>query len=162
MPAPPRDWADPFLEQARENLRAAWSIPIDDAPATFCMLLQMTFEKLGKAAFTRSGQYAPRQHHVASHLFVVLLRHPAGVDLLTKFPNVQQFVFELETANPAVAGRDQPNIEYPWEDLATATVLYPLRDHHLVKRVSDPKDRITADALKFASALEKELQTIVP
>jgi len=28
MPAVPRDWSDPFLEQAREDLRAAWAIPV--------------------------------------------------------------------------------------------------------------------------------------
>ena len=34
MPAVPRDWADPFLEQAREDLKAAWQISPAEAPST--------------------------------------------------------------------------------------------------------------------------------
>ena len=45
----PRDWADPFLQQAREDLRAAQVAYSAACESTFCMLLQMTFEKLAKA-----------------------------------------------------------------------------------------------------------------
>jgi hypothetical protein len=48
-----RDWADPFLEQARADLRAAQAAYAAQCESTFCMLLQMTFEKLAKAAFAR-------------------------------------------------------------------------------------------------------------
>lgn len=44
----PRDWADPFLEQAREDLKAAWAVQSAQSASTLCMLLQMVFEKLAK------------------------------------------------------------------------------------------------------------------
>ena len=165
VPAAPRDWADPFLEQAREDLKAAWSVRPNHSASTFCMLLQMVFEKLGKAAYARAGNVVPRTHRVASHLFAVLLRHPAGTALLRVNGNVQQFVAELEAAHPQVAGQQPqpwPQLEYPWEDPAAGTVFCPARDLPLARRVRDPKDRIALDCLKFASALEKELNVIVP
>lgn len=165
MPAAPRDWSDPFLEQAREDLKAAWAIPAEASPSTLCMLLQMVFEKLAKAAYARSGYVVPRTHQAATHLFAVLLRHPAGAAILQASPNVQQFVMELEAAQPAVAGRQPqpcPQLEYPWEDPVNSTVHYPARDLSLARRAQSPRDRIVIDCLKFASAVEKQLTTIVP
>ncbi len=69
MPAPPRDWALPFLEQARADLRVAWAIPETARGSTFCMLLQMVFEKIAKAGFARSGQAVPHNHQVATRFF---------------------------------------------------------------------------------------------
>ncbi len=165
MPAAPRDWSDPFLEQAREDLKAAWAIPAEASPSTLCMLLQMVFEKLAKAAYARSGYAVPRTHQAATHLFAVLLRHPAGAAILQASPNVQQFVMELEAAQPSVASRQPqpcPQLEYPWEDPVNSTVHYPARDLSLARRVQSPCDRIVIDCLKFASAVEKQLTTIVP
>ena len=166
MPATPRDWADPFLEQAREDLQAAWLlVPSEQCASTLCMLLQMVFEKLAKAAYARGGHAVPRTHSAASHLFAVLQRHPAGKTLLTASPHVQQFVADLENAHPAIAGRQVPpwpQLEYPWEDVGTGTVHYPAKDLFLARRIRNPKDRIALDCLKFASALEKQLTTMVP
>jgi hypothetical protein len=164
VPASPRDWADPFLEQAREDLKAAWSVPASQSASTFCMLLQMVFEKLGKAAYARAGNVVPRTHQAASLLFGMLLRHPAGEALLQVNGNVRQFVIELEAAHPQVARRQPqpwPQLEYPWEDPAAGTVFSPARDLPLARRVRDPKDRIALDCLKFASALAKQLPVIV-
>jgi hypothetical protein len=127
------------------------------------MLLQMVFEKLGKAAYARAGNVVPRTHQVASLLFAMLLRHPAGVALVQANGNVRQFVAELEAAHPQVAGRQPhpyPQLEYPWED--AGKVLCPARDLPLARRVKNPTDRIALDCLKFASALEKQLTAIVP
>ena len=165
MPVTPRDWSDPFLEQAREDLRAAWSIPVNESPSTLCMLIQMVFEKLAKAAYSRSGLVVPKTHRAASHLFAVLPRHPSGQALLQARPNVQQFIMQLEAAHPSIAGRQVPpwpQLEYPWEDASNSTVQYPARDLSLARRVQDPKDRIALDCLKFASALEKDMDTIFP
>ena len=166
MPTVPRDWADPFLEQAREDLAAAWLIvPSDKCASTLCMLLQMVFEKLAKAAYARAGNPTPKTHQAASLLFLVLQRYPAGKALLAESPNVQQFVADLENAHPAIAGKQSPpwpQLEYPWEDASTGSVLYPAADLYLVRRVRDPNDRIALDCLKFASALEQQLTTIVP
>lgn len=164
MPAAPRDWADPFLEQAREDLKAAWAVPADASPSTLCMLLQMVFEKLAKAAYARSGLVVPHTHRAASHLFAVLLRHPAGADILRAAPSVRQFVMELEAAQPSLAGQQPqpcPQLEYPWEDPVGNTVQYPARDLPLARRVQSPRDRIALDCLKFASAVEKKLTTII-
>ena len=105
MPITPRDWSDLFLEQAREDLRAAWLIPSEVSASTLCMLIQMVFEKLAKAAYSRGGHVVPKTHQAASHLFAMLLRHPAGKTLLQASPNVQQFVMELEAAQPSIAGK---------------------------------------------------------
>jgi len=164
MPSTPRDWSDAFLEQAREDLRAAYALPASDCPSTLCMLLQMVFEKLAKAAFARAGAPNANSHQVATRLFLLLERNPSGKKLLQATPNVRQFVTELENAHPAVANRSSPpwpRLEYPWED-ATGQVLYPARDLPLARRVRNPSDRILVDCLKFASAFEKQLTTIIP
>ena len=168
MPPVPRDWADPFLEQAREDLKAAWAL-VDanpcPAPSTLCMLIQMVFEKLAKAAFARAGLVVPKNHQVATRLFLMLTRHPSGKAILTVYPNVEQFITDLENAHPAVAGKQippWPQLEYPWEDTATGIIQYPAQHLYLVRRVQDPKDRITLDCLKFASAMEKQLTSIIP
>ncbi len=167
MPVTPRDWSDPFLEQAREDLRAAWSVA--NAPhasaSTLCMLLQMVFEKLAKAAYARSGKVVPRTHQAASHLFVLLGRHPAGMSILQANPQVRQFVAELEAAHPSVAARQSqtwPQLEYPWEDVSAGVVRWPARDLPLARRVNDPRDRIALDCLMFASALAKQIPVIIP
>lgn len=165
MPATPRDWSDPFLEQAREDLRVAWSLPAERRGSTFCMLLQMVFEKLAKAAYARSGAVVPHTHKAASHLFEVLLRHPAGVEILRTSPGVREFVAQLEDAQPSVAGKHAqpcPQLEYPWDDPAHGTVFFPERDLGLARRTRDPQDRIALDCLRFASAIEKHLPTLIP
>ena len=162
MPVTPRDWSDPFLEQAKADLNVAWSINPELRGSTFCMLLQMVFEKIAKAFYTRSGQTVPRTHKVASHLFQILLRHPKSSTLLPN-SNVEQFIQELELAHPSLAGRQTPvwpQLEYPWEE--SGFIYYPERDLSLVKRVSNPKDRIALDCLKFASAMIDQIKIIIP
>ncbi len=164
MPAAPRDWAEPFFEQAREDLAAARAVFSADSAATLCMLLQMVFEKMAKAAVARSGGAVPHRHQVVSRLFVALERDQRGHDLLRQHPNVRAFILQLEDAQPSVAkdlDAHGPRLEYPWED-ATGAILYPAHDLNLAKRVRDPKDRIAQDCLKFATALEKELLNIIP
>ncbi len=164
---PDRDWALPFLQQAREDLKAAYSIAPSEAASTFCMVLQMVFEKIGKAGYLLGGSPLVKSHRAFSMLFNLLDRNPTGKTILQDNPNARQFVVELELAHPANARPDDthgqlPQLEYPWEEPATGAVLYPARDLHLAKRVRDPRDRIAADCLKFASALEKHLMEIIP
>jgi hypothetical protein len=165
MPATPRDWSDPFLEQAREDLKAAWTLHQGSSPSTFCMLLQMVFEKLAKAAYARGGCAVPHTHHIVAHLFAVLLRHPAGAKILQAGPNVRAFILELESCQPSIAKslpQPCPQLEYPWEDPIRGTVCYPARDLPLLKRVKNPRERVAQECLKFASAVEKQLATILP
>jgi hypothetical protein len=173
MPIMPRDWSEPFLEQAREDLKAAWSLanatPL--SASTLCMLIQMVFEKLAKAAFAKGGNVDNRNHQVASRVFPLIQRaSPAGVHLVRNSPNVIQFVFELETAHPFVANRAEkddptvpwPRLEYPWPDPTASVVLSPAHNLALAQRVRCSADRIAADCLKFASAFAKDFHNIIP
>jgi len=161
----PRDWSEPYFEQAKADLQAAWNIPPENRGSTFCMLLQMVFEKIAKGAYARAGNTIPKTHKIASHFIAVLQRHPAGQSVIVSNPSVFQFIQELELAQPSIAGRTSPpnpQLEYPWIDPATSAVFYPEKDLYLVKRVKDPSDRIALDALRFASYLIKELKVILP
>jgi hypothetical protein len=68
--ATPREWADAFLAQARVDLEAARLV--EAVPSVFAMVLQMTFEKLAKAALLRSGatalSTATTTHRAASRM----------------------------------------------------------------------------------------------
>ena len=70
-----REWAIGYLSQAREDLKGASAVS-GQAPSVFAMLLQMTFEKLAKAALLRSNQMtvdgAQRTHAAASRMIHVL------------------------------------------------------------------------------------------
>jgi len=162
MPAAPRDWADPFLDQAKEDLAAAYAVT-SSSPSTFCMLLQMVFEKLAKSAFARSGMPPPRNHAAAAHFFGMLRRFPSGRQLLTSNGRAEAFIVQLELAQPSVAKQNNllEQLEYPWED-AAGIVRTPCRDLALARRIADPKDRIGVDCLKFASALIKAVPEIFP
>lgn len=170
MAAAPRDWSDPCLEQAREDLKAVNALvaTAPDCGSTVCMLLQMVYEKLAKATITRNGMANPRNHQVATRLFLLLDRHPALPPALQVPRSVRQFVDELENATPQIAnlsdrsgGPPWPRLEYPWED-AAGNVLYPARDLPLARRVKDPKDRILLDCLKFATNLAINLPALYP
>src|ERR1019366_4706400 len=74
-----RDWADAFLAQARDDLKAA-EIISGHVPSAFGMLLQMAFEKLAKAALLRSSplefaRKARKSHKAASKMIQVLKRN---------------------------------------------------------------------------------------
>ena len=129
------------------------------------MLLPMVFEKLAKAAYTRSGFTIPKTHKVMTHLLAFLGRHTVGRQMLGASQNVVNFIRLLEEANPNLAGLyPQPceQLEYPWEDPSTYTIFWPEQHLSLVRRVRDPKDRIALDCLRFASDLEKKLVVIIP
>lgn len=165
MPAAPRQWAMPFLAQAREDLKAAWTMDKNAAASTFCMLMQMVFEKLSKAAYARLGNVVPHTHRVTSHLLVMLRRHPAAARIPQVVPGTLGFVAELELAHPQIAGHAMPpcpQLEYPWENPQTGKVCSPAADLPFVKRVRDPRDRIAVDILKLASALEARFDEIFP
>lgn len=154
------------MAQARVDLRAAWVLAdAMERGSTFCMLLQMVFEKLGKAAYARSGNNVARTHEIGQRFFAIMLRSPEGAVLFRKNPNVQAFIMELETAQPAVASRivpPTPQLEYPWLDPGTDTVLYPEAHLPLCRRTNDPTDRITLDILRFGSAIAAQLFSIIP
>lgn len=158
---PPQDWARPFLLQAQTDLAAAERLVEGTSESTLCMLLQMVFEKLAKAAVAYNGTLIDRSHKVMSRLIPLMRRDPATDRILVAAPHVELFVQELENANPAVAPRGMPILEYPWED-SSGTVRWPDQHLHLVRRVRDPKDRIVLDCLKFARSLVAQLDNRIP
>jgi len=166
-----RDWADPFLAQATEDLRAAQATYLVKSPSTFCMLMQMTFEKLAKAALARQHIQPPLSHEVASRLLLLLERTPGG----TSLPGVSiALVFvavrDLENAQPAVVAQamrnrgipQYPQLEYPWEHPTSGAVEWPAQHLPMAKRIADPRDPIGPQLLKFAKALEKQFNTLFP
>lgn len=168
--ATPRDWADPFLAQAREDIVAAQAAYDAGAPSTYCMLMQMVFEKLAKAAFARGGGPVPRQHQVATRLVQVLRRAPGGAVVTIGGARALQAVQQLEAAHPAVvadairrgASPQYPQLEYPWEDPASGAIEWPARHLPIARRVADPEDRVGADLLKTARAFLKHFDTMFP
>ena len=166
-----RDWADPFLAQATDDLRAAQAIYLARVPSTFCMLVQMTFEKLAKAALARQSIQPPQSHQIASRLLLLLERTPGG----TSLPGVSiglvfAAVRELENAQPAVVSSavrnhgvpQYPQLEYPWESPTTGGVEWPGEHLPIAKRIADPRDPIGPQLLKFAKALEAQFNALFP
>jgi len=172
-----RDWAVPFLDLATADLAAARACSgTSGCSATFCMLLQMTFEKLGKAAIARRTPLAaglqepPHSHQTASRLLELLLRSPGGA-AVTPSASVRAAVVDLENAHPDVAKPNAnlqppkpqwPQLEFPWIDPESGTVKSPTTDLPIVRRIGDPSDRIGVLLLKFADALVKDFNTLFP
>lgn len=120
--ATPREWANGYLQQARADLRAAEALAGAE-PSVTLMLLQMTLEKLAKAALLRAS-WASLATVVSSHQGAVRLFRALTNrrDLCRRLGFSQQaikgrilpFVDQLERLQPSLAGRG-PNLEYPWE-----------------------------------------------
>jgi hypothetical protein len=165
MPAP-RDWADPFLEQAREDLRAAQAAYTAACESTFCMLLQMTFEKLAKAAFARQGTALTHSHDGASRLLLLLALAPGGSTLPGNQSRLFAAVRDLENAQPSIvkhSGVPQyPQLEYPWVNPASNLVEWPARHLPIAQAVRDPRQRLGPDLLKLANAMSVQFNTLFP
>jgi hypothetical protein len=149
---------------------------VSASPATFAMLLQMTFEKLGKAAFARrtplnaGHSEPPHNHKTASELLQLLLRTPGGASVAPTRA-VLAAVAELECAHPSNAEADpkavpprlqSPQLEFPWRDPATGSVLSPANGLPIVRRLTDPQNQIAPSLLKFGDALVKQFNTLFP
>jgi hypothetical protein len=168
-PPPARAWSEPFFNQAREDLRAAWIIANSagsdtQVPAsTLCMVLQMVFEKIAKGAEFRAGNTPGNSHKIVDRLFLLLARHRLGREIVIKYSRTSSFVRELEAAQPAIAKSiaGTPQLEYPWDDQAGG-VRWAGADLALVKRITDPKDRVGVEALRMAEALIKVIPDIIP
>jgi hypothetical protein len=50
----------------------------------------------------------------------------------------------------------------PWESPSTGEVEWPARHVPIVRRVRNPRERIGADLLKFAHALDVQFNTLFP
>jgi hypothetical protein len=169
-----RDWAGPYVEQAGEDLRAARAAQLAACPSAFCMLLQMTFEKLGKAAFARRTPVAagfvepPHSHRTATRLLQYLALSPGGAPLAPS-PAVSAAIWELELSHPAVVtqmmqqgGPQTPQLEFPWTDPATGDVHWPARHLPLARRAASPQDPIGAHLMRFADAIRADFDVLFP
>lgn len=176
----PGDYAKPFLEQASEDLRAAQSLievlqhgnnatsqRKHGAPSTFCMLLQMSFEKLAKAVRARQGREPIREHLVVTTFLLNLARDRWRLAQISIGPDavmqgIFQFIRELENAHPQRGDDKAPQLEYPWVDATTGVVCCPARDLHLCRRVTDPRDKVAAKTMKFGAALIDKFDLLYP
>jgi HEPN domain-containing protein len=162
MEAAARDWAKPFLKQAKADLAAAEFVANGCAhlhPSTLCMLLQMVFEKLAKAAIAQGGTKPPKQHPVLSKFLPSLKASPSLPASFTA--EVEAFILQLESATPAVVKGHGERLEYPWED-AAGRVYWPARDLTLAKTVANPSDLTAVACLKCAHDLANDLFRIFP
>lgn len=168
--ATPRDWAEPFLNQAGEDLRAAQACYDKQCDSTFCMLLQMTFEKLAKAAIARGGQIPPHSHSTASELLLLLARDPRGPRVPGYGAVALDAIRELERSHPSYVanfikqakGQQYPQLEYPWENPATGTIEWPSEHLPILTRLYDAEQRLGATLLKFARGLEEQFNALFP
>ncbi len=163
--ATPKDWADAYLAQAREDLKGARLIGAR-VPSVFAMLLQMVFEKLAKAALLRSGgitvQGVCRTHAAASRMMLVLQRQrglmaPLGGPQIWR--DVLETVPELERAHPQLSQGAQ--LEYPWES-ANGTIQWPARDLRIAASLADPTSTRGGRVLSFASLLSQYFDELFP
>lgn len=116
-----RDWSVALLETARADLQAAETLAsqgCQDCPAVLCMLLQMVFEKLAKAALARVDvqrfRALRRSHAVVSRFIDILKRERVYQDLHYRWKDVFPVIRMLERAHPAIAKKG-PHLEYPFE-----------------------------------------------
>ena len=161
-----REWAEAYLEQAKEDLKAAQAIKLN-APSDFCMLMQMTFEKAAKAALLRKGSTqlnkAESSHKAASNLVRILKANRGYLPLTDTgkpymWKDILPLVTELERAQPSLAGKGQPKLEYPWEN-SEGKVCWPARDFPLIVRLKS-SPQIAPRMMKFASLLISDITRV--
>lgn len=119
-----REWAAAYLAQSRADLSALRRLQALE-PSASAMLLQMSLEKLAKAALLRCGgmsiELARRTHKAAVAMVQLLARDTRRARRVGWRADVLQqklvvLVEELERAQPSVAGVAMPCLEYPWQD----------------------------------------------
>jgi hypothetical protein len=159
-----RLWSDALLAQADADLRAAEALA--DAklrPASvLCMLLQMVFEKLAKAALARADIpcfIAHRTSHVAaSRLLSTIKNHRDYIGLRYAWKDVLPLVQALERAHPAVA-KGGPHLEYPWEEDDRMALPDELP---IVRQFDNPLDPKGLRLLRFARELRDRFDELFP
>jgi hypothetical protein len=139
------------------------------------MLMQMTFEKLGKAAFARRTPVAagllepPHSHRTASRLLQLLALSPGGAPAGPS-PAVAAAIWELELSHPHVVSQmmqqgspQAPQLEFPWIDPATGAVHWPARHLPIARRAANPQDHpIGAHLVRFAGAILADFDVLFP
>ena len=164
-----REWAVGYFEQASADMGAAQRLQGVE-PSVLAMMLQMTLEKLAKAALLRSGAItvdrARRTHAAALAMVQVLSRNPRACARLRWKPAVVQhqlapIVHDLERAQPALAPANTPCLEYPWED-PNGTVRWPARHLPLLRWFRPATGGAGVMLFQFAKDLRDRFDQVFP
>lgn len=146
-------WANAYLEQARSDWET-YEVIMQNTCATCQELhyLQMTTEKLGKAALLRSRTANLDGLGKTHKAFVSFLRlaarnHNLQRELSMRGPQLQQYVQgvlsiadQIEHLAPALV-QNGPNAEYPWET-PSGEIMAPVSfDFPVTKQLRGPKGR---------------------
>ena len=168
-----KQWGLAFLRQARSDLEGAAEVGTA-SPHTLCVLLQMGFEKLGKAYRCRfEDPFDVRRlqtSHKGGYQMVLGLSHGArfhGVPIPSTLQrgaqNHRMLIKALEELQPANAKRKSATtgqLEYPWVD-GSGRIRCPAIDLQLLKDIKNPFGSVyrPADSLKFGFEAAKNLQS---
>jgi len=162
------EWAKGYCEQARVDLQATQIlVRKSGVDSTCCMLFQMVFEKIAKAALIQSEcvtvDEARKTHAGATKMVKAIGNQRAhlrgeGIDPTTE---ALSLVEELEKAHPQITA-DGPHLEYPWEDTTTREIKWPERHLEVVRRIGDPLTGRGAELLKLADQLVRNFKKIFP
>ncbi len=146
------EWARAYKAQARADMAGARALADSNAPQSVrVMLLQMTMEKLAKAALLASGSISlsrARSSHKASVSLVQQLIHNKracrvlGWERRTVRIKILPLIEELEAAQPQSGeeNKDAPVLEYPWES-PTGEIQWPEAHLPIVRRMRQPGGR---------------------
>lgn len=164
-----QEWANAYLEQAKEDLKAATIIPLKEAPSVFCMLMQMTFEKTAKSALIKKGQMSLKKakgsHAAASKLIEFLKTHQNYLSLANMgktymWNDILPLVRQLERAQPSEAKKDKMmtfQLEYPWEESSNKEIRWPAKHFPLNTQLQANVNTIPR-LVKFASVLILDIE----
>jgi hypothetical protein len=160
---PARLWSDALLAQATDDLAAAQVLAREGGPASvLCMLLQMVFEKLAKAALARFDAQCfvalRTSHAAASRLVAAIKTQKDYVGFHYAWKDVLPLVQALERAHPALA-KGGPHLEYPWE--AGTRMALP-EEHWIVRQFDDPSDPKGPRLLRFAREICERFDELFP
>jgi len=160
-------WHEAYLSQAHSDYRIM--IRLAATGVEYCHRLhymQMLTEKLAKAMLTPAGRAtpAPATHVAFVRMLQVLKGSPEFREELgfsdaavfrTYINSLLDLAGRIERLSPSLAGMNQPNPEYPWEDPITHTVRSPAEYDFQEFDPRDPRmikiDRLIRDLLRIAT-----------
>lgn len=143
------DWGNGFLDCASQDLEATKRMIATSSTGlpmgSLAMLVQMVFEKLGKAYLFKHSITTQSQilRHDAGSRALTHIRQNSnwlGVPAPSSFPwkGVLRVIKDLESANPSVAKRSGITgcLEFPWEDSSTRAIQVPHRNLLVIHQLS--------------------------
>jgi Fe-S-cluster formation regulator IscX/YfhJ len=162
-----RDWATGYLAQARADLAGVARMG-SASPSCAAMLWQMVFEKYAKAALLRQNEVplskVTTSHKAASKMVAFLRRKPKVFAVLGGAPvweDVLRLVVALEAAQPDLAPREGPMLEYPWQN-TRGEIQWPARDLHVARELGDAKSVLAPRMLRFTRLLDMQFDVMFP